>query len=229
MNSWAPIDGGPQCSGKPGCAWNLSMNVWERTPLRFEFLEDWSLPISPAYLAEAKRQTVVVDGKLCSATKTVYDYSKRTRCHSAAACSEFEPCLLAVGDHLGYRFELTEATFDPVHSRTKPLTVAFTIVNRGFSAMHNPRPVYIVLISSANELVFRSPVDASPGDWVSLRLASSMSCRACWSGSRTVSSAATIRSWRPSVRPTRAQDQARDAGQRIAAGCGRLPPRSVAA
>ena len=83
MNSWAPIDGGPQCSGKPGCAWNLSMNVWERTPLRFEFLEDWSLPISPAYLAEAKRQTLVADGKLCSATKTVYDYSKRTRrCHS---------------------------------------------------------------------------------------------------------------------------------------------------
>ena len=53
-------------------------------PLRFEFLEDWSLPISPAYLAEAKRRTVVVDGKLCSATKTVYDYSKRTRPLSAA-------------------------------------------------------------------------------------------------------------------------------------------------
>jgi len=107
VNSWAPIDGGPQCSGKPGCAWNLSMNVWEHTsaarlycwhlacilpksasndranrPLRFEFLEDWSLPFSPAYLAEAKRRTVVVDGKLCSATKTVYDYSKRTRGHS---------------------------------------------------------------------------------------------------------------------------------------------------
>ena len=53
-------------------------------PLRFEFLEDWSLPISPAYLAEAKRRTVVVDGKLCSATKSVYDYSTRTRPLSAA-------------------------------------------------------------------------------------------------------------------------------------------------
>ena len=198
-------------------------------PLRFEFLEDWSLPISPAYLAEAKRRTVVVDGKLCSATKSVYDYSTRTRPLSAAGRSEFEPCPLAVGDHLGYRFELTEATFDPVHARTKPLTVAFTVVNRGFSAMHNPRPVYIVLISSASELVFRSPVDASPGDWVSLRPASSMSCRACCSGSLTVSSAATVRSWRPSVRPARAQDQARDAGQRIAASCGGLPPWSVAA
>ena len=79
------------------------------------------------------------------------------------------PC--TVGDHLGYRFELTEAIFDPVHSRTEPLTVALTIVNRGFSAMHNPRPVYVVLLSSANELVFHTPVDVSPGDWVSLPLA----------------------------------------------------------
>jgi hypothetical protein len=48
VNSWAPIDGGPW---RPGSL-NLSMNVWERTPLDLEFLEEYSMPISPAYLAE---------------------------------------------------------------------------------------------------------------------------------------------------------------------------------
>ena len=143
VNSWAPIDGGPQCSGEPGCAFNLSMNVWEHTPLDLGFLQGQSLPISPAYLAEAKRTTIVVDGKLCSATKTVYDY---------------------IGDHLGYRFELTRAMFVPIHPRSSPFVFEAAIVNRGFSAMHNPRPVFLVLIQQ-EKLVFRSRIDASPGDW----------------------------------------------------------------
>ena len=37
------------------------MNVWEKTPLDLEFLEEYSMPISPAYLAEAKRETLVFD------------------------------------------------------------------------------------------------------------------------------------------------------------------------
>ena len=153
VNSWAPIDGGPQCSGRPGCPLNLSMNVWEHTALRFAYLDEWSLPISPAYLAEAKRQTTVVDGKLCSATKTVYDY---------------------IGDHLGYRFELTQAIFHPVQLRTEPLSFDAILINRGFSAMHNPRKVFLVLISTTTAtesdhgamVVFRSELsDARPSNW----------------------------------------------------------------
>ena len=71
-----------------------------------------------------------MDGKHCSATKSIYDY---------------------IGDHLGYRFEVTEAIFPAVLSRSQPLTFNATIVNRGFSALHNPRPVTLVLISTTME------------------------------------------------------------------------------
>ena len=125
------------------------MNVWEHTPLSFEFLAAWSLPASPAWLAEAKRETVVIDGQLCSRTKTVYDY---------------------IGDHLGYRFELTQAEFSPEHTRTQPLAFEATVINRGFAAMHNPRQMFLVLIcNDSDEIVFRSLIDqdtsGSVCDW----------------------------------------------------------------
>lgn len=144
VNSWAPIDGGPW---QPGSL-NLSMNVWEQTPLNFEFLEEHSLPISPAYLAEAKRQTLVFDGKLCSRTKTVYDY---------------------IGDHLGYRLELTAAVFKPQHSRAHPLPFSATLVNRGFAVPHNPRPFFLVLVSAVTgggSIALTSEIStARPSDW----------------------------------------------------------------
>ena len=42
---------------------------------RFEFLEDWSLPISPAYLAEAKRQTLLEIVEYVNNTRSCFNES----------------------------------------------------------------------------------------------------------------------------------------------------------
>jgi hypothetical protein len=68
-----------------------------------------------------------------------------------------------ITDHLGYRLEMQKATFPAVIN--DELTADAEIINRGFSAIHNPRPVFFVLIDGDGQ-VYEFPVkDADPAKW----------------------------------------------------------------
>ena len=71
-----------------------------------------------------------------------------------------------IRDHLGYRLEIAAAAFPAALSGSSPLTFAADIVNYGFSAPVNPRPVQLVLILRERaQVVWRSDSLANPMEW----------------------------------------------------------------
>ena len=70
-----------------------------------------------------------------------------------------------IRDHLGYRFEVLAAAFPRSHPRVQSFPLSVRLVNRGFSALHNPRPVYFVFVNSAGAVALRSRIDAAPSEW----------------------------------------------------------------
>jgi hypothetical protein len=69
-----------------------------------------------------------------------------------------------IRDHLGYRLEVLAATFAKTVPESGAFTFAADIVNYGFSAPVNPRPVQLVLLLRS-EVVWRSPSLANPIEW----------------------------------------------------------------
>jgi len=79
-----------------------------------------------------------------------------------------------IRDHLGYRLEVAAASFPREVAAAGPLTFAADIVNYGFAAPVNPRPVQLVLLQhhtrpgdyvTSFEEVWRSPSLANPTEW----------------------------------------------------------------
>ena len=113
----------------------FSIDDWMRTPLTEKQARQAKLPVSDSYFKDA--------------------YGNET------ARTQFE----YVRDHLGYRIELQRATFPKVLPMNGKLTVEAELINRGFSTIHNPRPVYFVLIDGHGR-VYEFPVeDADPRKW----------------------------------------------------------------
>ena len=83
--------------------------------------------------------------------------------YAAANHSGFE----FVRDHLGYRLELQWADFPHQISRGATLNFSAGLVNWGFAAPVNPRPVLLVLLSpgSAGAIAWRSDSLADVTDW----------------------------------------------------------------
>lgn len=70
-----------------------------------------------------------------------------------------------IQDHLGYRIEMQMAKFSKTVSKNDDLIVETELINRGFSAIHNPRPVCFVLIDP-DGCVTEFPVkNANPQKW----------------------------------------------------------------
>jgi hypothetical protein len=70
-----------------------------------------------------------------------------------------------IQDHLGYRLELQGASFP---SRIRPgdeFTVNVELINRGFSTLHNPRPVYITLIDLDGKVWEQVIARVDPRNW----------------------------------------------------------------
>eukprot|EP00038_Savillea_parva_P003016 m.120027 g.120027 ORF g.120027 m.120027 type:complete len:703 (+) comp11042_c0_seq1:3-2111(+) len=133
-------------SGLDNAGPNETIDVWMRTDLDVVQLVRNRLPISPAY---------------ASVPHTGYEY---------------------VRDHLGYRLELQSATFPrvlPLDCRTTTAAHAAStttrssfvfnasVVNWGFAAPINPRPVLLVLLAADNaSVVWTSPQSlADVRDW----------------------------------------------------------------
>lgn len=58
-------------------------------------------------------------------------------------------CFETIRKRLGYRLVLQRATFPVTASVHQAITVTWTLSNQGFAAPLNPRPVYLVLSSTA--------------------------------------------------------------------------------
>jgi hypothetical protein len=70
-----------------------------------------------------------------------------------------------IRDHLGYRLELQRAAFPGAVAAGGRLSVRVELINRGFSTLHNPRPVLLVLVSPSGKVVAEAKTDADPRSW----------------------------------------------------------------
>jgi len=113
----------------------FSIDQWMETPMTADDTRRLNLPISDGYFT---------DGTGRPAARTVFEY---------------------IRDHLGYRIELQKARFPETIEKGRPLPVEIDLVNRGFSTFINPRPVELVLIDAAGELVARERTSADPRRW----------------------------------------------------------------
>jgi len=114
---------------------HLSIDDWIRTPITLAQVNEAKLPVSKGYFQDAQGNEV--------------------------ARSQFE----YIRDHLGYRIELQKATLPHEMKAGDKLDVTIEIVNRGFSALHNPRPVYLVLLDD-NRCEAEMPLNgADPRKW----------------------------------------------------------------
>lgn len=70
-----------------------------------------------------------------------------------------------IRDHLGYRLELQSATFPAKAIPGQRLAIRAELINRGFATLHNPRPVVLVIVSPANEVIECPVAGADPRTW----------------------------------------------------------------
>jgi len=70
-----------------------------------------------------------------------------------------------IRDHLGYRIELQELACPARAGAGEPFTVKLTLINRGFSAFYNPRPVFFVLLGADDRVIRLGPSAADPRTW----------------------------------------------------------------
>ncbi|MBI3443599.1 DUF4832 domain-containing protein [Candidatus Woesebacteria bacterium] len=72
-------------------------------------------------------------------------------------------CMPEVRRRLGYRYELSTATYPTSITRGGTFHIEFNLINRGFASMFNPRPVFLVLYNTGSKYTFQFGVD--PRRW----------------------------------------------------------------
>ncbi|MBN1343535.1 MAG: DUF4832 domain-containing protein [Phycisphaerae bacterium] len=112
-----------------------SIDDWMKTPLTAQQIRAAKLPVSDGYFQDAAGRDVA---------RTAFEY---------------------IRDHLGYRLELRRAAFPKEIKPGAEMSVKIDLVNRGFSVIHNPRPVILVLIDSQGRVSEWSTADADPRKW----------------------------------------------------------------
>ena len=112
-----------------------SIDHWMKTPLTVQQVRQANLPVADGYFQDADGNTV---------DRTPFDY---------------------IRDHLGYRIELQQARFPKAVKAGDTLSVDIDLINRGFSVLHNPRPVHLVLIDAAGRVVLVADTNADPRRW----------------------------------------------------------------
>lgn len=115
-----------------------NINFWMQTPITPEWLKENNLPVDDGYFDAAGLEKG-------TARRTAFEY---------------------IRDHLGYRFELKQATWEEPVAAGQRTTLRFSLVNNGFKGMINPRPVYLVLIDYTGTVVSEMQIeDADPRRW----------------------------------------------------------------
>lgn len=113
----------------------FSIDRWMAAPLTEEQIRAEGLPVSNGYFTNATGDAVA---------RTQFEY---------------------IRDHLGYRIELQEARFPEIGDPRGSIPVEVRLVNRGFAALTNPRPVYLVLIDPEGSIVGEWQTEADPRRW----------------------------------------------------------------
>ena len=112
-----------------------AINYWKQTPVTLSQLQARRLPISDGYF---------LDGAGNLVQRTQFEY---------------------IRDHLGYRLELQQARFPLAVAVGKPFDLNFTLINRGFATLHNPRPVFLALIDAQNQVTALPLASINPQQW----------------------------------------------------------------
>lgn len=111
-----------------------SIDDWIRTPLTLAQVKAARLPVSDGYFQDD------LGGEVA---RTQFEY---------------------IRDHLGYRIELQSVSMPTAVKVGARLRCELRLINRGFSTLHNPRPVVVALVSRDGE-VHALPTDADPRTW----------------------------------------------------------------
>ena len=112
-----------------------SIDRWMETPMTTDDARGAGLPVSDGYFEDRAGNPV---------PRTQFEY---------------------IRDHLGYRFELRHARLPKTLHHGESIAIEIEIINRGFSAMHNSRPVYLVFVNADGEVVLTHNSDADPRRW----------------------------------------------------------------
>lgn len=112
-----------------------AIDRWMQVPLTLDEVRRAKLPVSDGYFEDDSGIAVL---------RTQFEY---------------------IRDHLGYRLELQSASFPLTVEPGSVLPVKVQLVNRGFSVIHNPRPVYFVLIDDNDRVIEFRVEDTAPRTW----------------------------------------------------------------
>lgn len=113
----------------------FSIDDWMKMPLSVEQVRGAKLPVSDGYFEDREGKAV---------GRPQFEY---------------------IRDHLGYRVELQRARFPRTATAGEAFPVEVELINRGFSVMHNPRPVWLVLIDASGRVAAVKQTDADPRRW----------------------------------------------------------------
>jgi hypothetical protein len=113
----------------------FSIDRWMTEPLTEAQVTAAKLPLSDQYFRDVYGQAL---------PRTVFEY---------------------IRDHLGYRLELQRATFPATAAPGQTLPLRVELTNRGFSAPHNPRPVFMVVVTPDNQVIAQPIENADPRLW----------------------------------------------------------------
>lgn len=69
-----------------------------------------------------------------------------------------------IRDHLGYRFYIDNSSTKLI-KKGKSLHYDIAIKNVGFSTLHNPRPMFLVLIDDNNRIISTEKLEVDPRSW----------------------------------------------------------------
>ena len=113
----------------------FSMIYWQETPIGEDFLKENKMPVSDAYFR--KKDGTPVE-------RTQFDY---------------------IRDHLGYRIELQQLKTNRVWKNGNANQIDISLINRGFSTLHNEHPVYLVLTDATGKVCHKTLTVARVNDW----------------------------------------------------------------
>ena len=115
--------------------YNLNINAWKKQVITQDHFINKKITIGSDYFLDQHDRPVA---------RTAYEY---------------------IRDHLGYRFQLTEASIPNNVLRGNPADFTIHLKNFGFAPLINKRPVYLVLIDEEDN-ISEIPLNADPRSWL---------------------------------------------------------------
>lgn len=115
--------------------YRLNINAWKRQAISRDHFHNEKMAVGEDYFLDRQGQPV---------TRSAYEY---------------------IRDHLGYRFQLKEASIPMQINRGDSAVFSIELKNFGFAPLINKRPVYLVLIDEQNN-VSEILTSADPRNWL---------------------------------------------------------------